>query len=150
MEKNIEGLPEFIRTSYEYRFHDPTTLSPLTLAFIGDTVFDLIVRTRSVQSGNAPVNKLHKRCSSLVNATTQATMMCELMSLSTKEEEVIFRRGRNAKSYTSAKNVNIKAYSTATGLEVPLDWLYLHGTCSCSTSLCLPPPLTSSHIPKST
>ena len=120
MEKNIEGLPEFIRTSYEYRFHDPTTLSPLTLAFIGDTVFDLIVRTRAVQSGNAPVNKLHKRCSSLVNATTQATMMRELMSLLTKEEEVIFRRGRNAKSYTSAKNANIKDYRTATGLEALL------------------------------
>ena len=99
----------------------------MTLAFIGDTVFDLIVRTRVIENGNAPVNKLHHTASSLVNATTQAEMMKKIMPLLTEEEEHIFKRGRNAKSYTAAKNADICDYRTATGLEALLGWLYLNG-----------------------
>ena len=57
MEKDIESLPELICREYSFKHHDPKSLSPLTLAFIGDTVFDLIVRTRVIENGNAPVNK---------------------------------------------------------------------------------------------
>ena len=120
MEKDIESLPELICREYSFKHHDPKSLSPLTLAFIGDTLFDLIVRTRVIENGNAPVNKLHHTPSSL-------EMMKKIMPLLTEEEEHIFKRGRNAKSYTAAKNADICDYRTATGLEALLGWLYLNG-----------------------
>lgn len=138
MEKKINNLPEMIRLQYSFKEHDPATLSPLTLAFIGDTVFDLIVRTREIEKGNAPVNILHKTSASVVCATTQAAIIRKLMPLLTEEEEKIFKRGRNAKSYTSAKNANINDYRTATGFEALLGWLYLKGNTDRILELVLP------------
>ena len=68
MEKDINNLPDLICEEYSLKYHNPSSLSPLTLAFIGDTIFDLIVRTRVIECGNAPVRKLHHTASSLVNA----------------------------------------------------------------------------------
>ena len=130
MEKDINNLPELICENYSFKHHDPTLLSPLTLAFIGDTILDLIVRTRVIEYGNAPVKNLHRTASSLVNAGTQAKMAKELMPRFTEEEMNIFKRGRNAKPHTTAKNANIYDYKTATGLEALLGWLYLSGRMS--------------------
>ena len=98
----------------------------------------MIVRTRVIENGNAPVNKLHRTASSLVNATTQAEMMKKIMPLLTEDEAHIFKRGRNAKSYTAAKNADICDYRTATGLEALLGWLYLNGNMDRIYELVLP------------
>lgn len=138
MEKNLDSLPNIIRTRYEYKNTDPTSLSPLTLAFIGDSIFDLIVKTRVVTRGNAPANKLHKATSLIVNAGTQSAMIHELLPHLTEEETAIYRRGRNAKSYTTAKNASISDYKAATGFEALLGWLYLKGNMERIYELVLP------------
>ena len=138
MEMSLSNLPELIQEAYGYKKQNPEQLSPLTLAFIGDTVFDLIVRTRVILRGNAQVNKLHKSASSVVNATTQARLIHELLPMLTEEEMAIFRRGRNAKSHTTAKNASVSDYKTATGFEALLGWLYLKGDIDRITELVLP------------
>lgn len=104
---------------------DIRTYSPLTLAFIGDVVYDLIMRTIVVEKGNAPVNKLHKKVSSLVKAPAQMELFHKIEGELTEEELGVYKRGRNAKSFTSAKNASITEYRTATGLEALMGYLYL-------------------------
>ncbi len=135
---NINNLAEYIRTTCDYREHDPGTLSPLTLAYIGDTVFDLVIRTRVVTRGQAPVNRLHKASSRIVNATTQSAMIHELLPKLTEEELSIYKRGRNAKSHSTAKNASVNDYKAATGFEALLGWLYLKGDFGRITELVLP------------
>lgn len=138
MEKNLKDIPDIICEEYGYKKHAPKSLSPLTLAYIGDTIFDLIVRTKVIERGNAPVNKLHRSASNIVNATAQAAIADMLMPKLTEEEAGIFRRGRNAKPHTSAKNASLTDYRTATGLEALLGWLYLEGRIDRITELVLP------------
>lgn len=104
---------------------DIRTYSPLTLAYIGDGIYDLIIRTMIVNHANQQVNKLHKKASSLVNAKTQANIIHSLIDELTEEELAVYKRGRNAKSYTSAKNATITDYRTATGFEALCGYLYL-------------------------
>jgi ribonuclease-3 family protein len=124
MEKEL-GFAGYIRNSLNLSETDLKTYSPLTLAYIGDSIFDLIIRTYIVESGNAPVNKLHKRASKLVQASAQAELYHLIKEQLTEEEIGFFKRGRNAKSYTSAKNAGILEYRTATGLEALIGYLYL-------------------------
>lgn len=77
--------------------------SPLTLAYIGDAVYEVVIRTLVISDGNTQVNKLHKRASYYVKANTQAELIKLLMEELTEEELHYYKRGRNAKSYTSAK-----------------------------------------------
>ncbi len=119
------GIASFIKSSLKLPDTDIKTYSPLTLAFIGDSIFDLIIRTCVVESGNAPVNKLHKRCSVLVQASAQADLYHMIKDQLTEEESAVFKRGRNAKSFTSAKNAGVVEYRTATGLEALMGYLYL-------------------------
>ena len=104
---------------------DVRTYSPLTLAFIGDCVFDLIIRTVVVERGNRAANGLHKTKSAIVKAQTQAEMVELLLPELTSEEESVYRRGRNAKSYTTAKNASVGDYRKATGFEALIGYLYL-------------------------
>nr|MBQ8253443.1 ribonuclease III [Lachnospiraceae bacterium] len=104
---------------------DVRTYSPLTLAFIGDCVFDLIIRTVVVERGNRAANGLHKTKSAVVKAQTQAEMIEALLPELTPEEESVYRRGRNAKSYTTAKNASVGDYRKATGFEALIGYLYL-------------------------
>lgn len=113
--KRQMGLPDTDIRSY----------SPLTLAFIGDAVYDLIIRTIIVEKGNAPVNKLHKQVSSLVKAPAQMEMFRRIEDKLSEEELAVYKRGRNAKSFTSAKNASITEYRIATGLEALVGYLYL-------------------------
>ena len=101
------------------------TQSPLVLAYIGDAVYELVVRTKVISHAEATVSKLHHRSSQLVKAQTQAASV-KLLSL-TQEEERIFKRGRNAKSYTMAKNATMADYRAATGFEALIGYLYLDG-----------------------
>lgn len=115
----------YIKESLKLTDTDLKTYSPLTLAFIGDVVFDLIIRTYIVEQGNAPVNKLHKKVSSLVKAPAQMEMFHKVEEILTEEEMAVYKRGRNAKSFTSAKNASITEYRIATGLEALIGYLYL-------------------------
>jgi ribonuclease-3 family protein len=106
---------------------DPARYSPLTLAFIGDSVFDLVVKTVMVERANCPANVLHRRTSSIVKAQSQAQMAQYYLDndLLTEEELTIYKRGRNAKSATTAKNASVSDYRKATGVEALTGYLYL-------------------------
>lgn len=102
-------------------------LSPLNLAFVGDTVFDLFVRERLVCQANRPVNKLHKEATTMVKASAQAEAMQKIMPILTEEEIGVFKRGRNAHTNHKAKNASEGDYHYATGLEALFGYLYLSG-----------------------
>ena len=99
--------------------------SPLTLAYIGDCVYELIIRTNLVYQANAPVNKLNQKASRMAKAQTQAIMIDGILDSLTPEEEAAYRRGRNAHSYTKAKNATTGEYRKATGFEALIGYLYL-------------------------
>lgn len=122
-----ESLITYLNEQFHREDVDIRTYSPLTLAYIGDAIYDLLIRTLLVEKGNTQVNKLHKRASNLVKAEKQSQMIEILESCFTKEEEQIYKRGRNAKSFTSAKNASIADYRRATGFEAVMGYLYLTG-----------------------
>ncbi|WP_058486083.1 Mini-ribonuclease 3 [Defluviitalea phaphyphila] len=106
---------------------NPREYSPLVLAYIGDAVFEMFIRTKIVSKGNAPVNKLHKQAKEYVKASSQAAMYNNIKSYLTEEEIAVFKRGRNAKSSTIPKNADLLDYKYATGLEALCGYLYLDG-----------------------
>lgn len=114
-----------IREEFHLKDIDVRTYSPLSLAYIGDAVYEVIVRTILLHQGNMAVNKYHRKASHMVNAIAQSKMIGELEPLLTEEELGIYRRGRNAKSYTSAKNASVLDYRRATGFEALIGYLYL-------------------------
>ena len=126
MEESI-SLLDLIKQSFELKEVDIRAYSPLTLAYIGDCVYDLVIRTVVVERGNEPANKLHKKTVAYVKAQTQASMIEALLPYLTEEEEAVYKRGRNAKSYTSAKKASIGDYRKATGMEALVGYLYLTG-----------------------
>ena len=126
MEESI-SLLDLIKQSFELKEVDIRAYSPLTLAYIGDCVYDLVIKTVVVERGNEPANKLHKKTVAYVKAQTQAAMIEALLPYLTEEEEAVYKRGRNAKSYTSAKNASIGDYRKATGMEALVGYLYLTG-----------------------
>lgn len=101
--------------------------SPLTLAFLGDAVYSLLVRNMLTLEENKPAGKLHKDSVKYVNASFQAQMIRELLPTLTESEESVFKRGRNAHSAHSPKNQNAADYRYATGLESLYGYLYLCG-----------------------
>lgn len=130
MEENVDiaGLSvSVIDRFFGIEDKDIRSFSPLTLAYIGDAVYEIVIRTIIVEKGNAPVNKLHHKASSLVKAVAQKAAMEKILPLLTEEEEAVYKRGRNAKSYTSAKNASVIDYRIATGFEALMGFLYLMG-----------------------
>ena len=101
--------------------------SPLTLAFLGDAVYSLLVRKMLSFEENKPTGKLHKQSIKYVNAAFQAQMIRELLPLLNENEEAVFKRGRNAHSAHSPKNQDAADYRYATGLEALYGYLYLCG-----------------------
>lgn len=124
MDESINLLRK-IKQEFDCKDVDLRTYSPLTLAFLGDCVYDIIIRTVVVERGNRATQGLHKKKSYLVNAKTQKELIESIQDLLTAEEEDIYRRGRNAKSYTTAKNASVGDYRKATGFEALLGYLYL-------------------------
>lgn len=119
------GLIDFINMQMDISSINIRTLSPLALAFIGDGVYDLVIRTIVVEQGNTPVKDMHKKCSSLVKASAQARLYRDIRDELTAKEMAIFKRGRNAKSKTYAKNASKSNYRIATGIETLIGYLYL-------------------------
>ncbi len=110
---------------FEMRKVNIKEYSPLTLAYIGDAVYDLIIRTLVVNKGNQQVQKLHKETITMVQASAQARMITALNDQLSEEEHAVYKRGRNAKSASPAKNQSISDYHKATGFEALLGYLYL-------------------------
>jgi ribonuclease-3 family protein len=106
---------------------DVSALSPLNLAFVGDTVFDLLTRTELVTEANRPVNDLSKAASKRVCAAAQAESIRKILPLLTEDETAVFKRGRNARTGGIPKNASSADYHYATGLECLFGWLYLKG-----------------------
>lgn len=121
METDLNSL----QTLFHLKEQDIRTFSPLTLAYLGDAVYELIIRTVLVQKGNCPVNRLHKQASSLVKASAQSGIMEVIEEVLTEEEHDIYRRGRNAHSPTMAKHATMADYRRATGFEALVGYLYL-------------------------
>ncbi len=122
--KNLEALDLLLGKE---GIIEPKGISPLALAYIGDAVYEMCVRTMVLAEGNAPVNRLHKKAREVVNAKAQAEMYFRIADHLTDEEAAVFRRGRNAKSYTTPKNADLQDYRHATGLEAVFGYLYLAG-----------------------
>lgn len=99
--------------------------SPLALAYLGDAVYELAIRTFVMNHGNTQVNKMHKKTAGLVKAEAQANFYKVLEEELTEEEKAVYRRGRNAKSVTMAKHATMKDYRMATGFEALMGYLYL-------------------------
>ena len=106
---------------------DLRTYSPLTLAYIGDAVFEIIIRTLIVEKGQQAANMLHKCTTKIVCAQTQAKMADTLQSIMTEREQDIYRRGKNTKLHSSAKNASLSDYRKATGFEALCGYLFLKG-----------------------
>ena len=121
METNLIQLKEL----FHLEDQDLRSYSPLTLAYIGDGVYELIIRTILVKKGNCPVNRLHKKASSLVKAGAQSAIMEVIEEELTPEELSVYRRGRNAHSPTMAKHATMEDYRRATGFEALMGYLYL-------------------------
>jgi len=119
------ALNQEIIDYFEGKEVDIKTYSPLTFAYIGDDVFDLVIRTIVVNKGNTSPNKLHNTVIRYVSAKAQAKMLDVINSLLTDEEQDILRRGRNSKPHTKAKNASSADYMKATALETLIGYLYL-------------------------
>ena len=124
MEEGV-SLVSQIRETFALPEVDVKSYSPLALAYIGDDVYDIIIRTMVVEKANRSAHDLHLISSRYVKAQTQAAMIEALEELLTEEEEAVYKRGRNAKAYTTAKNASVADYRKATGLEALMGYLYL-------------------------
>ena len=116
-----------IKEAFELEEQDYRAFSALTLAYIGDCVFDLVIRTVVIYHSKKAVNDLHKKATKFVKAESQALMIQGLMDedILTEEEKNVYKRGRNTKSHTSAKNASIADYRKATGFEAMIGYLYV-------------------------
>lgn len=126
MEKSVEWQFEsYMQEVFSLQEVDIKTYSPLALAYIGDCVFDLIIKTLVLNKGNKQVQKLHKETSQIVQASSQSYMMRSIQEHLTEEEHHIYKRGRNTKTVSPAKNQSLTDYRRATGFEALLGYLYM-------------------------
>lgn len=126
MEKSLILKEKFLN-EFGLEEQDLRTYSPLTLAYIGDAIFELVVRTVLVERKNTQAEKLHKAATKIVKAETQALMIEAIKDELTEEEMAVYKRGRNAKAVTRAKNATMSEYRRATGFEALMGYLYLKG-----------------------
>ena len=126
MEKGIEWEFDFyMQELFQMQEVDVKTYSPLALAYIGDCIFDLVIKSLVLNEGNKPVQKLHRETSMYVQASSQSKMMRRLQEELTEEEHQVYRRGRNSKTVSPAKNQSVTDYRRATGFEALIGYLYL-------------------------
>ncbi len=126
MEKSVEWQPDtYMQEIFRMKEVDIREYSPLALAYIGDSIYDLVIKSLVLNGGNRPVQKLHLQTSAYVQASAQSSMMRRIQEELTEEEHAVYKRGRNAKSMSPAKNQSITDYRRATGFEALLGFLYL-------------------------
>ncbi len=114
---------EFIKR--EKNLQDVKMLSPLVWAYIGDSVYEMFIRTKLVNNSNAKPHKLHIESIKYVKAKAQADILKSIMDNLTEEEKDIVRRGRNTENHHVAKNSNVADYSQSTAFEALIGYLYL-------------------------
>ena len=120
---------DIIKDKFELTGSDPGQYSPLSLAFIGDSIYGAVAKSVVVLEGNCPANTLDHKAVKYVKAISQAKAADYMIEndIFTEEEMAVYKRGRNAKSPTTAKNAPVGDYRKATGLEAVIGWLYLRG-----------------------
>lgn len=106
---------------------DPRQFSPLNLAFIGDCVYEMLVRLYLVRQANRPVNELHRESVKYVSAKAQTAAFAKIEPMLTEEELAVYKRGRNAKTGHQPKSASVSEYHCATGVEALFGYLYLKG-----------------------
>lgn len=118
---------EIILDKYKIDEKEVDFYSPLVLAYVGDAVYEVFVRTMLALKGNMSVHNMHKKSISYVKAKAQSDIVHRLYDRLTDEEKDIVRRGRNSKSGTIPKNADVSDYKYATGFESLIGYLYLKG-----------------------
>lgn len=120
-------MPDWNRLFNAKEIEQPNMLSPLVLAYIGDAVFELLVRRRVVARGFARTGRIHSESVRYVCADSQAGILKAIEGMLTEEEAGIARRGRNARSPHSPRGTKVAAYRHSTGLECLVGYLFLTG-----------------------
>ncbi len=120
-------MEESIRDAFQLERVNPARIPSLSLAYLGDAVFELVVRTVLLEKGNSPNGALYARSLPYVSAVGQAKMAEALLPLLSEEEAAVYRRGKNSKPEHGAKNASALEYRKATGLETLFGTLYLQG-----------------------
>lgn len=124
MAQGIDILSE-LNSRLNLKKVDIRTYSPLSLAYIGDSVYDLVIRSYVVSLGNTSSNNMHRMTVRYVSAPAQAKIIDGLLSRLTDEEITVYKRGKNSKPHTMAKNATQSEYLKATGFEALIGFLYL-------------------------
>lgn len=130
MEENkLDNLDLYgsILKNFHMEAADVRTVSPLTFAYIGDCIYDLVIRSVVIGKGNMASGALHNKTTAIVRAQSQRESFERIEGLLTDEEIDIYKRGRNAKTHTSAKNASKADYHVATGFETLMGYLYMTG-----------------------
>lgn len=125
----MEEILDYLLKPFNIERKEAKEFSPLVLAYIGDAVYELIVRSVLVSMGNRPVNKLNKDATSLVKAGAQSEIVKLISDNLSEEEYTVFKRGRNSSPHTMAKNASMTDYKYATGFEALIGFLYLDNRC---------------------
>lgn len=125
----MEEILDYLLKPFNIERKEAKEFSPLVLAYIGDAVYELIVRSILVSMGNRPVNKLNKDATSLVKAGAQSEIIKLISDNLSEEEYTVFKRGRNSSPHTMAKNASMTDYKYATGFEALIGFLYLDNRC---------------------
>ena len=106
---------------------DQKSYSPLSLAYIGDAIYESVIRTIVMSAGYMSVNKYHKKSRSMVKASAQKEVFEKIEPFLTDEEMAVYKRGRNSKSGSVAKNASMMDYRKATGVEALVGYFFLAG-----------------------
>ena len=125
----MEEILDYLLKPFNIERKEATEFSPLVLAYIGDAVYELMIRSILVSRGNRPVNKLNKDATSLVKAAAQSEIIKLISDNLSEEEYTVFKRGRNSSPHTMAKNASMSDYKYATGFEALIGFLYLDNRC---------------------
>lgn len=121
----MDTFVDDIRKSFNLGESDVRSYSPLVLAYIGDSVYEVIIRTLLADGVGGTVQKLHKKATKYVKASAQAFIITALFDELTEEEQDVCKRGRNAKSHKAPKNGSIGEYHRATAFEAVIGYLFL-------------------------
>nr|WP_288914744.1 ribonuclease III domain-containing protein [uncultured Lachnoanaerobaculum sp.] len=125
----MEEILDYLLKPFNIERKEAKEFSPLVLAYIGDAVYELMIRSILVSMGNRPVNKLNKDATSLVKAGAQSEIVKLISDKLSEEEYTVFKRGRNSSPHTMAKNASMTDYKYATGFEALIGFLYLDNRC---------------------
>ncbi len=121
----FEDIVSNMRKDFDIKPMEVLNLQPLVLAYIGDAVYEVYIRTMLVINKKTNVNMLHKMSIKYVNAKAQSDIIHRIMDKLTQDEQDVVRRGRNAKSATAPKHAEITDYRYSTGYEALIGYLYL-------------------------